>query len=167
MLSLIEFTSPWRILNFNLTPELTIFFSAKSHHFGSWKRQKYQWKFIHFSVTEWKLINCYGEVNCMVTTSYWLKLGSNWTRHIACRGGAIWIGPSTREILLYSVLTPVPVDSYSLWFCTAATHFCFRWQMLTFPPHDRFSLLLRMTVTHFSLKWRWLTFLKDESYTLL
>ena len=40
----------------------------------------------------WKLKNCYGEVNCMVTTSYQLKFGSNWTRHIACRGSCykVW-----------------------------------------------------------------------------
>ena len=40
---------------------------------------------------EWKLNNCYGEANCMETTSYQLKLGSNWTRHMACRGGCYMI----------------------------------------------------------------------------
>ena len=61
---------------------------------------------------EWKLKNCYGEVNCMVTTSYQLKFDSNWTRHMACRGGATWFGPSTRIISLYSVF--IRYHSYSL-----------------------------------------------------
>ena len=39
----------------------------------------------------WKLKNCYGEVNYMVTTSYQLKFGSNWTRDMACRGGCYMI----------------------------------------------------------------------------
>ena len=40
---------------------------------------------------EWKLENCYGEVNCMVTTSYQLRFGTNWISHIACRGGCYMI----------------------------------------------------------------------------
>ena len=40
---------------------------------------------------EWKLKDCYGEVNCMMTTTYQLKFGSNWISHIACRGGCYMI----------------------------------------------------------------------------